>query len=140
MVGAIVIGSTPVTFDLKAVTDGIFVSAPSFYVVNDKSKNKKAALKFLEDLALTPAGADYMVNKAGMIPAFSGIDLNPAGQLSKSVQQWSAAGKVYSWNQYLFSGDFRDKTLAPIYNQFATGAIDKAKFIALMTEAFVNRK
>ncbi len=125
---------------MKAVTDGIFVSAPSFYVVNSESKNKKAALKFLEDLALTEAGAKYMVQEAGMIPAFAGISLNPAGQLSKSVQQWSAAGKVYSWNQYLFSGDFRDKTLAPIYNQFANGAIDKAQFIALMTDAFVSRK
>jgi len=124
----------------KAVTDGIFVSAPSFYVVNSESKNKKAALKFLEDLATTEAGASYMVKEAGMIPAFSGISLNPAGQLSKSVQEWSAAGKVYSWNQYLFSGDFRDKTLAPIYNQFATGAIDKAKFVELMTDAFVSRK
>ncbi|HOX17905.1 MAG TPA: extracellular solute-binding protein, partial [Spirochaetales bacterium] len=121
----------------KAVTDGIFVSAPSFYVVNSESKNKKAALKFLEDLAMTEAGAKYMVQEAGMIPAFSGISLNPAGQLSKSVQEWAAAGKVYSWNQYLFSGDFRDKTLAPIYNQFATGAIDKAKFVELMTDAFV---
>jgi len=124
----------------KAVTDGIFVSAPSFYVVNSESKNKKAALKFLEDLAMTEAGAKYMVQEAGMIPAFSGISLNPAGQLSKSVQEWAAAGKVYSWNQYLFSGDFRDKTLAPIYNQFATGAIDKAKYVELMTAAFVNRK
>jgi len=89
---------------------------------------------------MTEAGAKYMVQEAGMIPAFSGISLNPAGQLSKSVQEWAAAGKVYSWNQYLFSGDFRDKTLAPIYNQFATGAIDKAKYVELMTAAFVNRK
>lgn len=125
---------------VHGVTDGIFVSAPSFYVVNAKSKNIKAAKKFLEDLALTDAGADYMVNKAGMIPAFSNVKLNPDGQLSKSVQAWVSAGKIYSWNQYDFTGDFRSKTLAPIYNQFANGSIDKAKFITLMTTAFESLK
>ncbi|MEI6875152.1 MAG: ABC transporter substrate-binding protein [Spirochaetota bacterium] len=120
----------------KAVTDGIFVAAPSFYVVNAKSKNLKAAKKFLEDLALTARGAQYMVKEAGMIPAYSNVTLNPDGQLSKSVQEWSAAGKVYSWNQYLFTGEFRDKTLAPIYNQFANGSIDKTKFTALLKGSF----
>jgi raffinose/stachyose/melibiose transport system substrate-binding protein len=124
----------------KAVTDGIFVAAPSFYVVNAKSKNIKAAKKFLEDMALTERGATYMVKDAGMIPAYSNVTQNPDGQLSKSVQEWSAAGKVYSWNQYLFTGDFRDKTLAPIYNQFANGSIDKAKFIALLKGAFAGLK
>jgi len=117
-------------------TDGIFVAAPSFYAVNGESENVDLAKKFLTDLATTEAGADYMVNEAGMIPAFSGISLNPAGQLSQSVQAWAAEGKVYSWNQYLFTGEFRDQTLAPIYNQFANGSISKAKFIDLMTEAF----
>jgi raffinose/stachyose/melibiose transport system substrate-binding protein len=124
---------------MKKTTDGIFVAAPSFYVVNVKSKNIKAAKKFLEDLALTDRGAAYMVTEAGMIPAFSSVSLNPDGQLSKSVQAWSAAGKVYSWNQYLFTGDFRDKTLAPIYNQFANGSINKAKFVELLTGAFAKK-
>jgi raffinose/stachyose/melibiose transport system substrate-binding protein len=117
-------------------TDGIFVAAPSFYVVNKNSKNVKAAKKFLSDLVYTDAGNKYMVIDAGMIPAFSNVKLEPAGQLSKSVQAWAAAGKIYSWNQYYFTGDFRSKTLAPIYNQFATGSITKAKFIDLMTKAF----
>jgi raffinose/stachyose/melibiose transport system substrate-binding protein len=94
------------------------------------------AKKFLIDLVNTPEGQNYMDKEAGMIPAFSGINLNPDGQLSKSVQQWSAAGKVYSWNQYYFSGDFRDKVLTPIYNQFAAGQITKQQFIDLMAKAF----
>ena len=121
---------------MKKVTDGIFVSAPSFYAINKESRNIALAKKFLVDLATTPEGANYMVKEAGMIPAFSGISLNPDGQLSKSVQQWVAAGKVYSWDQYYFSGDFRDKVLTPIYNQFATGSISKAEFVNLMVKAF----
>jgi len=124
---------------MEAATDGIFVSAPSFYLVNAKSVNVELAKKFLVDLALSSAGANYMVEEARMIPAFSNITLKPEGQLSVSVQDWMSQGKVYSWNQYLFSGEFRDRTLAPIYNQFANEQIDKAEFIQLMTEAFKNR-
>jgi raffinose/stachyose/melibiose transport system substrate-binding protein len=125
---------------MKKATDGIFVAAPSFYALNKDSKNLEMAKKFLTDLATTPEGAQYMVKDAGMIPAYSGISLQPDGQLSQSVQAWSAAGKVYSWSQYYFSGDFRDKTLNPLYNQFATGKINKAKFIELMSKAFVENK
>jgi len=121
---------------MARATDGIFAAAPSFYCVNKNSKNVPAAKKFLNDLVFTDAGNRYMVMDAGSIPAFSNIKLNPTGQLSKSVQAWAAAGKIYSWNQYYFSEDFRNKTLAPIYNQFATGAVTKAQFIDLMTKAF----
>ena len=125
---------------MKATTDGIFVAAPSFYAINKDSKNVAMAKKFLTDLATTPEGAQYMVKDAGMIPAYSGISLQPDGQLSQSVQAWSTAGKVYSWDQYYFTGDFRDKVLTPINNQFATSKINKAKFIELMTKAFIDNK
>jgi raffinose/stachyose/melibiose transport system substrate-binding protein len=117
-------------------TEGIFVSAPSFYVINAESENIDAAKQFLNDMVFSDAGQECMVNEAGMIPAYANVELNPSGQLSRSVQEWAAQGKVYSWNQYYFSGEFRDQTLAPIYNRFATGQIDKAEFIDLMTEAF----
>jgi raffinose/stachyose/melibiose transport system substrate-binding protein len=121
-------------------TDGIFVSAPSFYVINKNSKAIPAAKKFLIDLVYTDAGNKYMVVDALMIPAYKNITLSPTGQLSKSVQAWAAAGRIYSWNQYYFTQEFREKTLAAIYNQFATGAINKAKFIDLMTKAFESLK
>lgn len=125
---------------MKKATDGIFVSAPSFYVINSKSKNIAAAKKYLEDMVYTPEGQDFMVNQAGMIPAFKNVTLMPSGALSKSVQEWAGKGKVFSWMQYNFSGDFRDKTLAPIYNQFANGKIDKAKFVDLMKSALESAK
>jgi raffinose/stachyose/melibiose transport system substrate-binding protein len=121
---------------MAQATDGIFVAAPSFYCVNKSSRNLVAAREFLNDLVFTEAGNKYMVLDAGSIPAFSNVKLNPTGQLSKSVQVWAAAGKIYSWSQYYFTEDFRNKTLAPIYNQFASGAVTKAQFIELMTKAF----
>ncbi len=125
---------------MKQATDGIFVSAPSYYVINKESKNVDAARQFLNDMVFTEAGQNYMVNEAGMIPAYKNVTLQPAGQLSKSVQAYAAAGKVYSWNQYYFSNDFRDTTLGPIYNQFANGQVDKAQFIELLKTAFAGLK
>lgn len=121
-------------------TDGIFVSPPSYYVVNSKSKNSAAAKKFLNDLVFTDAGQQFQVVKAGMIPAFNNIALQPTGPLSKSVQEWASKGKIYAWNQYMLPNDFRNNTLAPIYNQFAAGAISKAQFIDLFTKAVASLK
>lgn len=125
---------------MKAATDGIFVAAPSFYVINKDSKNLEGAKQFLNDLVYTDAGNSYIVDEALMIPAFSNISKSPTGQLSTSVQKWAAAGKVYSWNQYYFTNEFRDQSLAPIYNQFAAGRISKAQFISMMTSAFESLK
>lgn len=122
----------------KAVTDGIFVSAPAWYVVNKDSKNYQAALDFLNNLVYTDLGQKYMVEEAGMIPAFGNIALQPTGKLSQSVQAWTAEGKVYSWNQYLFSGEFRDNVLGPIYDQLAQGAVTVEEFKELLKTALTD--
>jgi raffinose/stachyose/melibiose transport system substrate-binding protein len=124
----------------SAVTDGVFVNPPSWYVVNKSSKNLAAAKKFLNDLVFTEAGQKFQVVDAGMIPAFKNITLKPAGPLSQSIQEWTAKGKIYSWNQYLLPNAFRNDVLAPIYNQWALGQIDKKKFIDLFTKAIATLK
>ena len=121
-------------------TDGIFVSAPAWYVVNKDSKNYQAALDFLKALVYTDLGQKYMVEDAGMIPAFGNISLQPKGQLSQSVQSWTAEGKVYSWNQYLFAGEFRDNVLGPIYDQLAQGAVTADEFKVLFKTALMEAK
>ncbi len=125
---------------MDAATDGIFVSAPAYYAVNKDSKVTALAKQFLNDLVYTDAGNNYMVKEAGMIPAFSNIKLSPTSPLSQSVQKWAAEGKVYSWDQYYFSEDFRNNTLGPIYNQFASGNIDEAQFVQAMKSAFEGLK
>lgn len=121
-------------------TDGIFVSAPAWYVVNKESKNYQAALDFLNALVYSDLGQKYMVEDAGMIPAFGNITLQPKGQLSQSVQAWTAEGKVYSWNQYLFANEFRDNVLGPIYDQLAQGAVTADEFKALLKNALMEAK
>jgi hypothetical protein len=90
---------------MHKVTDGIFVSAPSYYVINAESKNVEGAKKYLNDLVYSQQGQDFVVNKAGMIPAFKNNLLKPAGPLSRSVQKWasyhcSGVMLVLSWHTW----------------------------------------
>jgi len=121
-------------------TDGIFVAAPSWYIVNARSNNVDEAKKFLTAMATTPEGHDYMVNKAGMVPAFKSVKLNPSGQFSKAVQEWTAAGKIYAWQQNEMPDGFGMQTLGPIFAQMAAGQIDVQGFVRLFTQAVATIK
>jgi len=127
-------GYVPHAF-LDETTDGIFVGAPSWYLINAKSKNIEKAKKFLIAMASTPEGHDYMVNKAGMVPAFKSCMLKPAGQLSKAVQEWTSMGKIYAWQQNEMPDGFGMNTLGPIFHQMASGQIDPQGFVKLAAEA-----
>lgn len=121
--------------------DSIFIGAPSFYVINKDSANIDAAKAFLNDLALTEEGHDYMVNEANMVPAFNSVTLTPSTPLSAAVMEWNQAGKAYAWWQNDMPSGFGMETLGPIYTLFATrvstgsGGITKAEFIAQVTAA-----
>jgi raffinose/stachyose/melibiose transport system substrate-binding protein len=120
---------------LPETTDGIFVGAPSFYLVNARSNNPDEAKKFITAMASTSEGHDYMVNQAGMVPAFKSVRLSPAGELSKSVQQWSNQGKIYAWQQNEMPDGFGMDVLGPIFLQMASGQIDTAGFVRMFTQA-----
>ena len=127
-------GYVPHAF-LDKTTDGIFVGAPSWYIVNAKSKNVEEAKKFLTAMASTPEGHDYMVNKAGMVPAFKSVNLKPSGQFSIAVQEWSSRGKIYAWQQNEMPDGFGMETLGPIFHQMASGQIDVQEFVRLFANA-----
>lgn len=122
---------------LLSDTDGIFASAPSWYVINKNGKVEEAKA-FLTFLAQSPEGADYIVNKIGAVPAFKSVTLVPEAPLSASIVEWMKQEKTYAWNQYYLPDAFRVEILAPIYQQFAAKKISKAQFIDLMTQAFAT--
>ena len=113
--------------------DSIFVSAPSYYVINKASKVMDIAKEFLNDLASTQAGHEYMVNEAGMVPAFKSVTLTPEGPLSQAVVEWMGLGKIYAWWQNDMPSGFGMDTLGPIYTNFASGTITKTQFISAVT-------
>jgi raffinose/stachyose/melibiose transport system substrate-binding protein len=120
-----------VMFDDQPIT-GLMVSAPSWYVVNSQSPNKAEAIKFLEDMVATEAGQDYMVNKAGMVPAFSNVTLTPSGDLSKDVMKAAGAGDIYSWGFGYLPDGFGSNNLGPIFELLAQKAIDVNTFVDMV--------
>jgi raffinose/stachyose/melibiose transport system substrate-binding protein len=130
-------GYAPHAF-LDETTDGIFAAAPSFYIVNARSPGVEEAKAFLRALASTPEGHNYMVNEAGMIPAFKSVTLHPAGTLSQSVQNWAGQGKIYSWKQNDMPSGFGMNALGPIFTEMARGNIDVARFVELFTAEVAN--
>jgi raffinose/stachyose/melibiose transport system substrate-binding protein len=117
--------------------DSVFIDAPSYYVVNSNKGAEQLALaqKFFSDMVYTDAGQQYIVNKAGMVPAFTNIKLTPAGPLSANLSMWLASGKKYAWWQNNMPPGFGMNTLGPIFMAFAQGTIDEAGFISQVTTA-----
>jgi len=126
-------GYVPHAF-LPETTDGIFIGAPSFYVVNARG-NAEEAKRFLRFMAESPAGHDYMVNRAGMVAAFRSVRLQPPGQFSRAVQEWAEAGRMFGWQQNEMPDGFGMNVLGPIFAQLAAGNIDSDGFVRLFTEA-----
>ncbi len=111
--------------------NAIFIGAPSYYVLNVNSENLEATRAFLNYMATSEAGHNYMVNEAKMIPAFTNVTLTPDAPLSANVATWVAKeGGAYTWLQNDMPDGFGMGTIAPIYEAFGKGDIDKAEFIA----------
>jgi len=109
----------------------VFIGAPSFYVLNKNSDNLEEARAFLNYMATTDAGHDYMVNQAKMIPAFTNVTLTPDTPLSANLATWLLKENgAYTWLQNDMPDGFGMGTIAPIYEAFAKGDIDKTEFIA----------
>lgn len=114
---------------VKGEHNSIFIGAPSFYVINSDSENKEAANAFLNFMATNEAGHNYMVNEAKMVPAFTNVELKPDTPLSANAAEWLAMDAKYTWLQNDMPDGFGMGTIAPIYESYAKGDIDKAEFI-----------
>ncbi|MBN2221331.1 MAG: extracellular solute-binding protein, partial [Vallitaleaceae bacterium] len=115
---------------VKGEHNAIFIGAPSYYVINKDSKNMEEAQAFLNFMATTEEGHNYMVNEAKMVPAFSNVKLSPSTPLSASASEWlKVTNGAYTWLQNDMPDGFGMNTLGPVYESFAKGDIDKAEFI-----------
>jgi len=130
-------GYVPHAF-LPETTDGIFVGAPSWYMVNAKAENPQLAKDFLTFMATTPEGHNYMVLEAGAVPAFKSVTLQPPGQLSRAVQEWAARGAIYAWHQNDMPSGFGMDVLGPIFEELGANRIDVPRFVALVTQAVAD--
>ncbi len=125
---------------VKGEHNSIFIGAPSFYVINSDSENKEAANAFLNFMATNEAGHNYMVNEAKMVPAFTNVELKPDTPLSANAAEWLSKGGAYTWLQNDMPDGFGMGTIAPIYESYAKGDIDKAEFIEQLAAKIAELK
>lgn len=128
------IGYAPHAF-LDTEQKGLYLFAPSWWCVNAKSPNAEAAKAFLASIAGTPEGHDYMVNKAGMIPAFKSVKLQPAGQLSRALMEANARGGNYGVFFGMLPDGAGQNVFGPIFDLFAQNPDAIDQFTADMKKA-----
>lgn len=119
---------------VSGTVDAIFIGAPSYYVINRDGNATDAANQFLNDLALTQAGHEYMVVEANMVPAFRSVTLPVTAPLSAAANEWAQAGKSWAWFQNDMPSGFGMGEVGPIYFQFAQGNITKAEFVTRLAD------
>jgi len=131
------IGYAPHAF-LDTEEKGLYLFAPSWYCVNAKSPNAEAAKAFLASMAGTQEGHDYMVNKAGMIPAFKSVTLKPAGQLARPLLAANARGGNYGVFFGMLPDGAGQNLFGPIFDLFAQNQNDLPRFINDMKKAVAD--
>ncbi len=131
------IGYAPHAFLADTEITGLFLFAPSFYCVNSTADeaHQQAAKDFLAYMATTEEGADYMVNQAGMVPAYKSVKLLPTGQLSKALVEANAKGGNYAVFFPNMPDGFGLNTLAPIFDLFAQDTTQIDAFIQDIADA-----
>ncbi len=127
-------GYAPHAF-LDVEEKGLYLFAPSWYCVNPKSPNAAAAKAFLAAMAGTADGHDYMVNQAGMIPAFKSVKLQPKGQLSQALMAANAKGGNYGVFFGMLPDGAGQNVFGPIYDLFAQNPAKIDQFISDMKKA-----
>ena len=118
--------------------EGIYLFAPSWYVVNSQSPNAEAAKAFLTAMATTAAGQEYIVKGAGMIPAFKSVTLKPSGQLSQALMAANAKGGNYGVFFGMLPDGAGQNVFGPIFDLFAQNPDDIDQFVADMKTALAG--
>ncbi len=80
----------------------VFVGVPNNWIVNSKSKNPDEAKKFLNWMATSDTGKNYMVKQFKFMPAFKNIDATAAdiGQIAVGVKAQSDTALQWNWDHF----------------------------------------
>ncbi|MHB9145211.1 MAG: ABC transporter substrate-binding protein [Symbiobacteriia bacterium] len=127
-------GIAPLAVNDSKYSADIPVGVPSYYVINKDSKNVDAAEAFLDYIAMTPRGHQYMVNEAFMVPAFKNVTLQPQDPLAKAIMKYNAAGRTLTWQFNRFPDGWAMQSAGPVIAQYAKDG-DVNKFLEGLNKA-----
>ena len=123
--GKFKVGMVPYAFEEGI--DTIQTNSPSWWAVFDND-NKEEALKFLQWVS-EDEGQKILVQKAGFVSPFKSISYVAEDPFAQTITDYTKAGKTSAWHWLGNKEGLAQNALGVVYQDFASGNLDKAKFV-----------
>ena len=123
--GKFKVGMIPYAFEEGI--DTIQTNSPSWWAVFDND-NKEEALKFLQWVS-EDEGQKILVQKAGFGSPFKSISYVAEDPFAQTITDYTKAGKTSAWHWLGNKEGLAQNALGVVYQDFASGNLDKAKFV-----------
>ena len=123
--GKFKVGMIPYAFEEGI--DTIQTNSPSWWAVFDND-NKEEALKFLQWVS-EDEGQKILVQKAGFVSPFKSISYVAEDPFAQTITDYTKAGKTSAWHWLGNKEGLAQNALGVVYQDFASGNLDKAKFV-----------
>lgn len=121
------VGIAPHAFTHEKM-DGIMVDAPSYWAIFNGSKNIEEAKDFLESVASTKEGEEFL-KKCGLISPYKSSTESPETPVGKALNEWIKNGNItYDWQMTNLPEGFTTDKLGVIYEKLALSEIDRNGF------------
>ncbi|WP_157950174.1 ABC transporter substrate-binding protein [Vallitalea okinawensis] len=103
--------------------DSIPVGVPNYWVVNSKLDDsvKDAAILFLNYIAMSERGHQFLIDDAKFIPAFTNVDATEADPLAQSILEYSSTGKTIPWVWHAFPAGMNETDAKQAFQDYVSG-------------------
>lgn len=126
----------PISDDPADAWSQKILATSSFMLAIDKTVNtpaqQEAAKAYIEWYVRSTNGQDFMVNKAGGVPAYTNVTLTPSNPLGRSVAADLASDRAYS--PYLGAPADHWNVLGDQMIKYVAGKLDRAGLAKAITE------
>jgi raffinose/stachyose/melibiose transport system substrate-binding protein len=134
--------AVPVSNDAADDANTRLLSLFSMYLAVDKAQNspqqQAAAKKLIDWLLYDPAGQDQLVNKLGIVPAYTHVKLAPKDPLSQSLSRYVTGSRTLDFN-ILYPSDHW-QVLGATFQKYLAGQLDRAGFAKVIEEYWKTAK
>lgn len=127
-------GIAPFAFTKEEMT-GVLADCPSWWAIYNKGKNVDACRDFLKVLAASDSGQTCLVTDCGMISPYKTCKVNPQTPLAISLKTYVDAGNTYSWEWTKMPEGISMNAIAPVFELYAKGEMDRADFVTMLESA-----
>ena len=126
----------PISNNANDYGNNQIMAAVKYAVIDGKDNSlaqQEAAKTFLNWLVESETGQDFVINKAGLIPAFDNYAIEPTDSLSQSIMSYQANGQIIElMNAYIYDNN-NEITGGPL-SDYLGGSLDRAALLnKLMT-------